>query len=158
MEFATPVSGVARKFSYRGGSKLLLTPYSLRSIDSVVFDTDGTNPANTTLTEDDYRLHPRTPKDGVYSMIEFRGFSPVARTSAVDYRPDREVTITGDWGYEEVPAEIAQACVMAVVFRLRNDSDYRAQGGAEEVGRYGSIQFPTLVRQILEPYKVWGVG
>jgi len=157
-EFAPAVSNASRKFVYRGGSLMLLAPYSLRSVTSIVFDTDGTSPGNQTITADQYRLFPREPQDGVYTHVEFRNLSPATRTSEIDYRPSREVTITGAWGYPAIPDDVEHACTLAVVFRLRNDSDYRSQGGGEDIGRYGAVQLPTLVKQILEPYRIRSVG
>lgn len=158
VEFAPAVTATTRKFVYRGGGVLLLAPYTLRTLTTITVDTDGTNPANTVLTADQYRLRPIEPLDGVYTMLEIRNVHPATRTSDADYRPTRQFSILGDWGYTTIPDDVAHAATLAVVFRLRNDSDYRSQGGGEDIGRFGPIQLPSIVRQMLDHYRVRSVG
>ena len=157
-EFAPTTASATRKFVYRGGGTLLLAPYSLRSVTSIVIDTDGTSPADVTLSADDYRLWPREPKRGVYDRIEFRNLSPASKSSAYDFTPSREIEITGAWGFASVPSEIDHACAATVVFRMRTSSDFYGNENSADVQRFGAVQFPTIARQILDVYKVVGVG
>lgn len=145
-----------RHFEYSGGGILLLAPYTLRSVTQIMFDVDGTSPANTILTADQYRLKPVNNRDGVYTQIQLRGLAPKSRTSYMDYRPTRELTITGTWGYASIPNSVREACITMVDFQIRNN----ARVGNEfeqDVPRFGPVLFPTKTLNLLSRYRVRGI-
>jgi hypothetical protein len=116
-EFAPQTAGASRQFWWRCESgSLSLSPYDLRTATSVKIDTvNGTG--GTTLSTDEYRLHPKPQADGVFTRVELRpyGFNPWSRF------PDREVTVTGDWGWPAVPDDVKHACVVTVATWFRRD-------------------------------------
>jgi hypothetical protein len=155
-EFAPATASATRKFVYHGGGVLILAPYTLRTVSSITIDSDESNP--TTLTTSDYRLRPIEPQNSVYTHLELRNLSPAVKTSSVDYRPTRQVSITGAWGYSSVPTDVAHACVLTVAFRFRNDSSHRGAQMGEDIPRFGPVQFPTAAKRILDHYRVRGVA
>lgn len=156
-ELCPQTNAAARSFRWEGGA-LDLAPYDLRSVTSIVMDTDGTNPANTTLTADDYRLLPIPTKHGVYTHVEFRGYAVRGGTSAHTYRPSRQVTITGNWGWYDtanVPTNIKMACKITVGHWERKFSQYFAGAHAGDLddGRFGAIALPSAALFLLDPYR-----
>lgn len=157
-EFA-PLSTASqtRIFAYYGNGRLYFSPYDLRSATTVQIDTDGDSP--TTLTADsDYFLFPRNANDGVYEWMELRGLEPAKRSSASASKPWREVTIVGTWGFESVPADVRTAANMLIAFWIRQHSSVSGVDLAGQGDRFGPMNMPTGVLQILSPYRVVGFG
>lgn len=149
----------ARIFEYYGGGVLFLTPYDAKTVTSVQIDTDSDSP--TTLVEDsDYFLKPRGAFQGVYTHIELRGYEPAAKSSTAAFasKPWREVTVTGTWGFASVPSDVAVACNMLVAFWYRNHSAPAGRDLANDGDRFGPVNMPTGVMQLLAPYRVLGFG
>jgi hypothetical protein len=155
-EFAPSQTAVARKFMYRRGGALMLAPYDLRSVTSMVLDSDLTD--TTTLTTDDYRLLPVTSPDGTYTSVQIRGYSLPSRSSTLDYDDYREVTITGNWGFSAVPTDVKLAANIMVGWMLRNHSTIPGFGAESLNDRFGPVMWPTAVRQILDHYRIVGFG
>lgn len=155
---ATPkvYDGVGTRHFEHAGGMLILAPYTLRSLTSITMDTDGTSPANTVLTADQYRLRPVNNRDGVYTQVQLRGFAPAPRTSYLDYRPTRELTITGTWGYPAVPNNVVEAAICTVAFQLR-DGAFIGQDFEGDASRYGSVMFPTKALNLLASYHIRGI-
>lgn len=157
-EFA-PLSTASQQriFAYRGGGRLYFTPYDLSAATLVQIDTD-TDTATTLTADDDYFLFPRNAIDGVYEYMELRGFEPAARMSGNAVKPWREVTITGTWGFSAVPADVKTAANMLVAFWYRQHSALSGVDLAGEGDRFGPVNLPSGVMQLLAPYRVVGFG
>jgi hypothetical protein len=134
-------------------ARLSLHPYFLRSLTSVQFDTNGSTP--TTLTATDYQLRPTAPLDGVYRWIRF----PAYRTQV---GLERTVTVTGNWGFENlaaVPEDVQEACILAVVERVRGAAAFTSQFPNDETGQpERPVALPRASRVLLSPYDGWGQG
>lgn len=160
-EFA-PVTGsgdtpTSRKFRYIGGGYLYFAPYDLQDVDTVQIDTDTDSP--TTLTEnDDFYLLPINQNDGVYTHMELRNLSPSSRSSAVDYTPTRQITVSGIWGFSAVPDDVVLAANIMVAWLIRNHSAIPGNDLAGEGDRFGPVSMPTSVKRLLEPYRVVSFG
>lgn len=157
-EFATTSSaGATRKFEYYGGGYLHFTPYDLKTCTTVTIDSETDSP--TTLEEDaDFFLKPRNKDAGVWEYMELRGLGPSSRSSSHDYKPWRQVSITGDWGFPAVPEDVKVAANMLVAFWYRNQSAVPGRELDGEGSRFGAVAWPTAVRQILAPYRIIGAG
>lgn len=109
---ASPDNDQARTFWYGGGGSLDLSPYDLRTVTSVVIDTETSSPT-TLVANTDYFLYPLPAKDGVYQWMEFNGFDTDSR---------RRLTITGKWGFDAVPDDVKHWAIVTVVEWFRKDS------------------------------------
>lgn len=104
-------------FVYRGGGRLSLAAGRkvAQSVSAVVMDTDTSSPV--TLAAGEYQLRPKPARDGLYRWIRLPGAGsqiygpehPGARDAA-----EREVTVTGVFGYQQVPEDIRHWCVITV--------------------------------------------
>jgi hypothetical protein len=118
-----PAASASIEFIYRGGRRLSLGRYALRTAGQVQVDTDTSSP--TTLTEGtDYWLRPLPPDEGVYRWLKLNLgdalYTPAGGTTARDAL-EREITITGTWGYQDVPADVEHACIITVAEWLRRN-------------------------------------
>ena len=105
--------GQARTFRWAGGA-LDLAPYDLRAVTAITVGTDV--PASqVVLTTDDWRLRPKPAADGVYQMVELSTADPTGN----GWPTDREVTITGDWGFAAVPVDVEHWTIVTVATWLR---------------------------------------
>jgi hypothetical protein len=157
-EFAALNTGSQERiFAYHGGGRLFFTPYDLRVATSVVIDTDGSTPTQLAAGID-YVLFPRNATNGVYEYMELRGLEPARRTSADVVTPWREVSITGLWGFESVPVDVVTAANMLVAFWYRQHSALSGVDLSGEGDRFGPVNMPTGVLQLLAPYRVIGFG
>jgi uncharacterized phiE125 gp8 family phage protein len=157
-EFA-PLSTASqtRLFEYYGGGTLFFTPYDAQSVTEVLIDTESG--VGTELVEDsDYFLKPRNAQQGVYTHMELRGCEPSAKGSSDASKPWREISVTGTWGFASVPADIAAAANMLVAFWYRNHSAVAGRDLQNEGDRFGPVNMPTGVLQLLAPYRVLGFG
>jgi hypothetical protein len=113
-------TAVARKFSYDPNPKgfLDLAPYDLRSVTTVKLDTETAAPI--TLAATDYQLQPKTARDGVYTFLYFLRSSSAQAFSGLTF-PEREVEITGNWGFAAVPGDVEHWCIVQVALWLRRD-------------------------------------
>lgn len=109
----TPTTGVTRTFEADNLAYLSLAPYDLRSVTSVQVDTDETA---VTLSASEYRLAPRPNPDGVYTAIRM---APL--TAPTGDWVNRQVQITGDWGFASVPEDVCHATVVTVAEWMRRD-------------------------------------
>jgi hypothetical protein len=144
-EFA-PQSTAARKFAYTGGGVLYFGSNDLQAATLVQIDTDLTGLTLTPAT--DYRLWPLEPPDGVYTSM-------LLPTQAASAATVREVTITGDWGFPSIPADVEEACILTVVERIKRDvSGYTQTFPDDESGApQRPIGIPFAARQILNVYR-----
>lgn len=110
-----PTEDAATKtFIWRGGP-LPLHPYFLRSVDTITYGT--TNGADgSALSATDYRLRPMPAPQGVYRWLHFPGYLTYPSPDS-----EVEVTVTGDWGFETIPADVQHWATVTVSIWLRKD-------------------------------------
>ncbi len=109
--FLPAETDVDKTFVWRGGP-LALQPYFARDVTAVSLDSDRTSPL--ALEESGWRLRPKPPRDGVYRWLTFPSY-------AAPFDGEREVTVTGDWGFETVPWDVAHWTIVTVATWLRRD-------------------------------------
>lgn len=120
-EFAPVSTSTSRQFYYCGDGILDLAPYDIQASPAPVVKIDTVDGAGgTTLTAGThYRLYPLPAKDGVKNWLRLAASLPASAPSA--YFDDREVTITGTWGFPSVPDDVKYWTTVTVVdwFRER---------------------------------------
>lgn len=144
-KFRPTESTAVKTFVWDGGHRLNLFPYYLRSVDSVVLD--ETSP--TTLTTDDYQLRPTSPLDDVYKWIRLPNHQA---------QVERQVTVTGDWGYETVPFDVEQACVITVVEWMRRGVQAFGTSYESDEATLAPAGLPMAAKRLLAPYDRHGQG
>ena len=149
-EFAPTSTAVARVFEYPWeGEFLSLAPYDVRTVTSVVVDSDVG--AGVTLAADEYRLWPRPARDGTFMAVRLRPLS--VATGRVLFR-NREVTVTGDWGFPSVPDEAKWATAMTVQHWLTvNVAAYRGADDGGDVRAIPKRGIPPEAIQLVAPFK-----
>lgn len=159
-ELAPATDGATREFTVeRSDGELLvdLAPYDLRAVTQVAIDTDTTSPY--VLSVDEYRLRPKPAPDGVYQRLELFPFG--LSISRVVWR-QREVRVTGNWGWPAVPDIAMQATIVTVATWLRNDLsafsptlliDQNASPNASQPFPSSPGQLPPGVRRLLQPLR-----
>lgn len=115
-EFAPASTAVTRTFEYpwEGGEYVSLAPYDLRSVTKVLVDTDQ-NAGGFELSTSEYRLWPKPARDGTYTSIRVHPLSAV--TGPILWK-NRELQITGNWGFTSIPADVTHATALTVVHWL----------------------------------------
>lgn len=154
-EFAPPtVAAEDRPFLYRGGGYLDLSPYDLRGAPvSVTLDTHLDAADQVALTADEYVLHPEPARHGVYQWLEILGYD------VRHGRRPRRVTINGQWGFAEVPEDVAHWCALTVVLWVRdNVSAFSTTFDLEEGRREVPEHLPAAVRFGLRHWARRSVG
>lgn len=136
-------------FDPRDGKKLGVSPWDLRTVTAVVLDQG--RPGEQTLTAAQYRLSFHDRDNGVWRGVELDQAYPVSGLFS-----ERSVTITGTWGFAEVPDDVREACVLAVIMHLRRD--VQAFGGSLQPNSFGdgvndAVAFSPGVRGLLEPFR-----
>jgi hypothetical protein len=104
----------ARQFYYCGNGILSLTPYDLQTLVSVKIDTTE-GAGGTTLAATEYQLKPKPARDGVYNWLKL---SPVTSQPSSRFA-EREVTVTGTWGFPAVPDDVKHWTTVTVAEWLR---------------------------------------
>lgn len=108
-EFAPAETAGVRVIELDEGYRLQsLAPYDCRALTTVILD-DGL-PTERTLEATEYRLALRDSANGVWKAIR------LCRPAC-----GQTLTLTGDWGFEEIPEDAARACVLAVANVVRGD-------------------------------------
>jgi hypothetical protein len=115
-EFSPTTASAARAFSYEGGGAMSLAPYDLRSVTSIVIDSDTTSPV--TLETTDYVLQPKPAKDGVYGWLLLPNHD-IEKPYAIFAQ--REVTVTGAWGFAAIPEDVRHWAIQTTVAWFRKD-------------------------------------
>lgn len=111
--------GEDRVFVYVGGRYLDLAPYDLRAVEAVTLATDLESPVK--LTKDEWRLRPMPARDGVYQTIRLLSLPEDTRITLPEGETQFEVTVTGEWGFAEVPEDVKHWCKVTVATWLRKD-------------------------------------
>jgi hypothetical protein len=139
-QFAPAEDGATHRFRLRPGSTLDglylldLAPFDLRAATLVQLHPETTTPV--TLTQGvDYVTEPVNPRDGVYTSLELYPLRITWTSTAAINFGHLNVDVTGDWGFEEVPENVKQACILAVTSALREN--VQAFGGAIQPNSIG---------------------
>lgn len=149
-EFAPTTASATRTYRYDGRGVVNLAPDDVRTVTSVQIDTDTDSP--TTLTSEQYRLHPVRSKHGVYSHLHLIGVSGPLRTTQ-DYPDYREVSVTGAFGWSSIPSPVERACIMLVMDLLDRTSNWKNTDMAGLIPSGRGVAMPLHVRTMLGPYK-----
>lgn len=92
----------------------------------------------------------REPDEPI-TALRFRPGVPLA--------PACQVTVTGEWGFPAVPADVKEACVAMVREWLRSTQDRaRAEGAVDETADPNTRAVPYFVRTLLRDYRGVHVG
>jgi hypothetical protein len=160
-QFAPSEDDTTHRLRLRPGSTLdglyllQLAPYDLRTVASVQLHPETSAPV--TLTEGlDFTTEPANPRDGIYTSLEIYPLRITWTSNAAINFGFVNIDITGDWGFEEVPGPVRQACVLAVTGALREN--VQAFGGALQPNSFGegvndAVSLTTGVRGLLARYR-----
>lgn len=149
-EFASVAGSPTRTFAYEGGGVLQLKNRSLRSITTIVIDTDTDTP--TTLTTSDYALMPVGGDiDNIYTHILLYVGDPVLP------KKWREVQITGSWGYTSIPADVVEAVLSTISYWYHSLQHNGVEFG-ESAGNRNISFLPVKAKQLLAPYRFISFG
>lgn len=162
-EFAPANTVTTRTFVARRANAELLVdvnPYDLQSVSAVSIDSDQTNPY--VLSTDEWRLRPKPALDGVYQFVRLFPFG--TSTGRVLWR-NREVNVTGTWGFPAVPPDVAQAAILTIAIWRRQDVGAFGpsllvddqQSATAPIFPAAPGQIPPGVRKLLMPWKRMGV-
>lgn len=105
-EFEPSDGEETRTFLHAGGRWVDLAPFDLRTASEVLTGTEGETPATAT----GYRLRPLPAEDGVFQRIALA--APLAEC---------EVTVTGEWGFAEVPDDIKHLALATVTIWAKRE-------------------------------------
>lgn len=149
----TVAEPVARTFETRSVWRLTLGEFNdLVSVDGVATDTSGDGTFDTTWDASDWELWPHNPPEGrPYTAI----YAVAGRMFPVRYCRGRRarVQVTGVWGWEAVPAEVEQACLIkAARLFTRHQSPHGAIGIGDFAMRVSRSEDPDVVG-LLEPFQ-----
>jgi hypothetical protein len=149
-----PHDAVTRTFEYQGGGYLSLSPFELRSVDTVSLYTDTDDVIE--LTTDDYRLEPRGGTlEGTYLILDLITADPLETSNNFRW----QVEIEGDWGMSEIPADVKGAALIMIKDLWMNPGAFRsynvgpvqlAEGELAGLAPVGSV--PPGARRALRPY------
>lgn len=154
-EFAPATAAAARSFAYTGGGFLSLAPYDLRSASQIQFDTDTASPS--TLVSTDYALRPLNNPSATYQFLRVPSFTVTDKPGKI--ATERQVTVTGAWGFASVPPDVAHACILTVADWLRRDVAAFSRGFNVEAGQFEFPgAFPDAARAVLRLYRAVPVG
>jgi hypothetical protein len=143
--------GVSRQFYYCGNGVLNLTPYDVQTVTAVKIDTVG-GAGGTTLAGTDYRLYPTPAKDGVYNWLRL---SPAIVGNPSTTFAQREVTVTGTWGFPAVPDDVKHWTAVTVATWLRKDVQaFSTTFNIDEQQLERPEALPSAVRAGLYRYKM----
>lgn len=131
-----------------------MAPYDAQSISSVSIDSDQPNPV--LLSAAEWRPHPIPATDGVFKALKLQ---PLAINIGRIPWPDRQVSVTGTWGFPSVPAEVEHACIVTVSIWLRRDvSAFSASMNLDEQRVERPHALPSAAKATLDGYKRHGLG
>lgn len=142
-------ANVTKTIAYFGNGYLNLAPYDLRSITAVTKDADGTDPV--TLEAGGWLLRGGTG-DATYRSVTLTGYGNDRLTPF----EQQTVTITGDWGFEQVPADVERGVKITVKTWLREGATFTPDGDVIRFERVGRI--PQDVLDGLAHYRMPVVG
>ena len=150
-EFAPATDDESRTVTFdpEEDTRVALVPWDLRAAAAVVIDQGYDTELE--LTTGQWRLCHHDRLNGVWRGVEldrrYRTRSPFT---------ERTLTVTGSWGFTEIPEDVTESCVLAVISHLRQD--VQAFGGALQPNSFGddvneAVAFPPGVRGLLEAFR-----
>lgn len=146
LEVAPATTSTARSFDWDGTMRLSLAPYVARTVTAVSLDGES-------LDSSGWRLMPNPARDGVYYTLHF-DYTAVPVTTS--YFPTRTASVTGTWGFSEVPEELKQAtCETVAAWYRGRVAGFTAQfedSGEQATGR-GPEALPLGAYRILEAWR-----
>ncbi len=124
----------------------------LRSVTSIKSSSDADGAFDITWEPKDYQLEPLNGKSG---GVDF----PATHVRAVDEYlwpidgQEATVRIEGDWGFESVPTQIRQACLIlsARLFERRNSP--LGIAGFSDIGAVRVSRFDADIENLIMPFK-----
>ena len=127
-----------------------LAPYDAvdGSITSVQLDTDISTPR--TLTSSEYRTWPIPARDGIVQALR------IIPTSLGGYHrfKHRRVSITAQWGWPTVPADVEHAAIVTTALWLRREvASFSTTFVLDEDRTERPESLPSAVRAVLNGYK-----
>lgn len=145
-----PTASATRQFLLRGGYTLDLAPYDLRTVTTITLDPDLPVAEQTTLTTADYKLRPKPAVDGTYQQIRLN----VTPRDTPGKPSDREVAISGAWGFAAIPEDVSDACIKTVAIWLRGEVQAFATTFSLDEQRLERPEaLPSAVRGALRHYR-----
>lgn len=152
-EFAPVVTATVRTFEteINGVDTFLsLAPWDLQPTPTPVVQID-TDVSAKTLATDEYRFFPVGTPDGVYTSIRLQPLT-LPTINRVGWK-NRQVQITGTWGFPEVPADVTEAAVITVALWLRREvSAFTTTYNLDESRTERPEALPSAVRAMLSNY------
>lgn len=149
--FVEATGSTTKTFAYTKNGRLDLVPFQFQygSLTLVEIDTDETAQALT--ANDDYYEMPRGGTiDGMTEYLQLVN-------TAVGSKGWREVEVTGTMGFDVTPTEVKHACKCLVAHWFHSSSvPSRDMEGVSD--RFGATVMPTIVRQILAPFRHHSFG
>lgn len=140
-------------FIHSGGTQLDLSPYALRAATSVQIDTDTTSPTDL-VEETDYHLRPEPPVEGVYTSLRVPSLGELDTRRSTSRSIEREITVTGDWGYQTIPYDVEHAAIVTVTEWLRRHVQAFGTTLNTEAGILDRPEaIPHSVRAVLRRYR-----
>lgn len=151
-KFAPQEDAAEKDFTFTGGNRLDLFPYFARDVTDVSFDSYSSTPSVLTASDYEWQLRPQNPLDGVYRWLRL----PYSRLNGL---LEVNVTVTGDWGFEEVPADVKQACVITVAEWIRKDvAAFSTTYSIDQDRLDVPAAIPRAAMMLLQPYGREGQG
>lgn len=146
----TPTDAATRTFELRADmDRVVLVPYEVRAVTLVTVDPDGDEP--TDLAAGDFRLGPRPAEHGTHHLLQLR--AGVVTIDETDWTSTL-VDVTGDWGMEEIPADVVEAAILSTVHNMRTTvGQYSIANAAGGETRYERGDLPQAAQDLLEPYR-----
>lgn len=146
-QFAPAETNATHSFIWDGGDRVYFTPHDLRTATLAQLDTDLGSPVTLTATTD-YGLEPLNAADGVY-----QGFT-INKTVRNTPGARRLLTVTGDWGFASVPADVQHACNVTVKWWIQNDVSAFSSGFDANTDQFTRGEaLPQGVQRLLSAYR-----
>jgi len=162
-EFATTLTSppntrrlTVRPRRYRDGAYIVpLAPYDLQSATTVKLHPETASPV-TLVAGTDYVLEPVDLPEGVYTEIRLSGALGVGSSTTAMRFGYAYLDVTGTWGFASVPADVKEACILAVSMHLRED--VQGFGSALQPNSFGEglnqpLALPPGIRGLLDRYR-----
>jgi len=127
-----------------------LVPYDLRTPVSVTIDPDQPGGGTVLAEHTDLRYWPRPNPDGVFTAIRIVYLPPAVRTGG----RWRLVDVRGNWGFNAVPEDVKQACVVSVAIWIRREvSSFTTAFNVDEQRLERPEAIPSAARALLANYR-----
>lgn len=146
-----PATAATRTFEFPWESTLVnLAPYDLKTVTAVKVDTD--QGAGIVLSTDEYRTWPQPARYGTYQALRVQPFS--SQLGRVMWR-NRQLAVTGDWGFPSIPPEVTQAAAETVVHWITaNPAAHRFAGSPDSgVPPVAPRGYPMSALDLLSGFK-----